>query len=1691
MGLSTESTRHKLLRYTLPLGAFLVVTLLLSTTAHAASGINQEINFQGRLLNTQGATVPDGYYNMEFKIYQDGDGLTAGDTTGSPAGTLKWTEDYLNSGTTQGVRVVNGYLSVELGSVTPFGASVDWNQDTLWLSMQVGNTANCTIITGFQTDCSGDGEMVPMRRLSADPYALNSSLLGGKSSAQFVQLAQGLQTDGTNNNSIYINKTGTGNLIDLQSNGNEAFDLTNSGDATFGANANHTLSVATAGSATSGKSLTLTAGAAGSGATALGGGNLIVKGGAGGGTNGSGGNVTIDAGVANGSGTNGTISVGVSTASAITIGGSQTGTITQQQSGISQVITGSATTPTDIIKTIANNTGAFQVLNSSGNSVFGVDTSNNQILLGQSSKDNGAVVFKNSTNSNTITINSTNAPNPNSNGGYTLTLPSAAPNSSLCLETSSGSTTTAAQLVFASCANNNTSISQVNEWDASNTNAIPSVSPFAVGDVIVVTTQIPTSGVSVSGISFSGVTTWTKAVASTGNGTVNRVEMWVGTVTALGGSALTVNYQGGTPSGEEVTATEFTAAGVNASTSWGIESTGSQLNSTTSSTVTFPNMVPVNGAELYIGYGQVQNPPATAVDDTPTGFKYIITSTQHNVIAYDPSTAANTPYQPSATQNSSGESNTIAAILTAFVTSTSINNATSLQKANFYVQAATGGSVAGVLQAAGSGTADILNVRNSSAVNVASIGYTGATTFRNSTDSSSAFQVQNSSGNTVLGVNTASNSVVLGTSRVLAGTLTFNDINDNNSITLGAPASIATNYNLLLPNESPTPGLCLGTSPSDATQLIFASCATQVSAASISYVNKWDSNGTGSTSPYNYTISDAPANIGNLLVVFTHSANNVTVPTNGVSGGGVSTWTKVTSYSGGGTPGNIEMWRGVVTAAGSNTITVSYSGAPGVYEVVAEEFSMGSANGTWAIDTSGISTSTSSVTTVAYPSLVPANSSELYAGYAYGGGTMSGGTTSGFTYVPTGAGKDLAYDTNVTGGTTYAPTATQTTGVYASIAAVIAAYSGTSVIVDTTATQEANFNVQAATGGTVAGVLQAASSGTADILQAKDSSGNNIMTVNGSTTNSLTGITTGVTLGTAGTVAGQLTFAAAGNTNSITIAAPSAPGASYYLTLPTTTPAPGQCLASSPNNANQLVFSSCANQVTSIAISYVNRWETSTVSLNPTLLNVTPTNVGDLITFFVFANKGNTVTTNPSGCGITWSQIVSANSEYMYRGIVTSTATCNITLALSTPSSPTVELAAQEWTTGSASGSWVIDSSGTINNTTGSTTVTYPSLTPQSTKDLYIGYAIGTSTMSGSITSGYTYFAGAGADMRGTYNTSVSTTTQPTATQSGTGTSIAAAALIAAYSSSSVISNSTNTQEANFNVQAATPGSVAGILQAAVSGTQDVMQIMNAGGTIVDSFSSTGNLLIQPSTASANALRVQTTVGVNVFSVDTSALRVVIGSGASGEPQASLSVLVLDSETGTSNDPTAVNGGMYYNATTHSFRCAVDGSWQTCSGLLYTNTSNSTPNNNCSNNCSAFSVAAPIPGNYCQIGRVLKLTASGYFSSLSTPSNLQFGVYYGTTLIGTISPAVSVTSAANNFFQVSDTIICFSTSSMQSGGTVNIQTGASSTTTLPIASTSGTTVSTATTQNLSIIPQWDTASTSNTATITEFVVNAY
>ncbi|HEX9679268.1 MAG TPA: hypothetical protein VGA08_01495, partial [Candidatus Saccharimonadales bacterium] len=209
------------------LGLFILASsltyLLSNRRALAAAGINEQLNFQARLLNSSGGLALDGDYNVQFNIYSGGDGAPG---TGDES--LEWTGTHLN-GNTDGVRVVNGYLTVQLGSSTSQVntlANVDWNDDTLWLSINIGDTGsdtNCATEANFNSNCGGDGEMDPFMRLTSVPYAFNANYLDGRDSTGFVQLDPGAtpQAVSTANSAIAVNQTGAGNVLRLQGGGTD------------------------------------------------------------------------------------------------------------------------------------------------------------------------------------------------------------------------------------------------------------------------------------------------------------------------------------------------------------------------------------------------------------------------------------------------------------------------------------------------------------------------------------------------------------------------------------------------------------------------------------------------------------------------------------------------------------------------------------------------------------------------------------------------------------------------------------------------------------------------------------------------------------------------------------------------------------------------------------------------------------------------------------------------------------------------------------------------------------------------------------------------------------------------------------------------------------------------------------------------------------------------------------------------------------------------------------------------------------------------------------------------------------------------------------------------------------------------------------------------------------------------------
>ena len=140
--------RQKLRKILTLVAGFFVLSAYLSGSVFAATGINQTINFQGKVVNTNGTNVTDGSYDMVFELYD-----------ASAAGSQLWTETW-NSGTSQ-VSVTDGVFRVALGTYSSM-ASLDFNQDNLWLKVTFNGEA-----------------MSPRIRFTSVPYAFEAKRVAG------------------------------------------------------------------------------------------------------------------------------------------------------------------------------------------------------------------------------------------------------------------------------------------------------------------------------------------------------------------------------------------------------------------------------------------------------------------------------------------------------------------------------------------------------------------------------------------------------------------------------------------------------------------------------------------------------------------------------------------------------------------------------------------------------------------------------------------------------------------------------------------------------------------------------------------------------------------------------------------------------------------------------------------------------------------------------------------------------------------------------------------------------------------------------------------------------------------------------------------------------------------------------------------------------------------------------------------------------------------------------------------------------------------------------------------------------------------------------------------------------------------------------------------------------------------------
>ena len=275
-----------------------------------------------------------------------------------------------------------------------------------------------------------------------------------------------------------------------------------------------------------------------------------------------------------------------------------------------------------------------------------------------------------------------------------------------------------------------------------------------------------------------------------------------------------------------------------------------------------------------------------------------------------------------------------------------------------------------------------------------------------------------------------------------------------------------------------------------------------------------------------------------------------------------------------------------------------------------------------------------------------------------------------------------------------------------------------------------------------------------------------------------------------------------------------------------------------------------------------------------------------------------------------------------------------------------------------------------------------------------------------------------------------------------------------------------------------TLGSASGTL-GVFSGSGDLTLTAGGANTVVARAGSNSVTTFQVQNASAAAM----------LTVDTTNDRVQIGSSST---DATARILVLDSYN-QSSDPTGVEGAMYYNSNSKSFRCYMNGRWRSCvAGVVFANTSvsNTISSTNTETN---FNQNYSIPANDCQPGRVYRITAQGVYGTQSTPGNLTLRVKLGSTTIGATPTAAPTGSLTNQGWRVELQFTCVTagaSGTIESQGNAMLYSNTTTAQTRMISNTSTVTVDTTTAQTLQLSAQWATSSATNTITMRQLVVDA-
>lgn len=160
-----------------------LIPLAIFLFAPQTSAAPTTMNFQGRLADSSGNIMPNGLYNMQFRLF-----------TVASGGAATWTE---TRETTNRVQVTNGLFSVQLGAVTPLSASLFSGNDVYFeITLPTPGTATC----GTASCASWESAMTPRHKMATSAYAFqaeNANTLDGLDSGAFAQLSTNNAFTGT------------------------------------------------------------------------------------------------------------------------------------------------------------------------------------------------------------------------------------------------------------------------------------------------------------------------------------------------------------------------------------------------------------------------------------------------------------------------------------------------------------------------------------------------------------------------------------------------------------------------------------------------------------------------------------------------------------------------------------------------------------------------------------------------------------------------------------------------------------------------------------------------------------------------------------------------------------------------------------------------------------------------------------------------------------------------------------------------------------------------------------------------------------------------------------------------------------------------------------------------------------------------------------------------------------------------------------------------------------------------------------------------------------------------------------------------------------------------------------------------------------------------------------------------------